>query len=214
MSMITITIDGADLSFDASPAQVAALGVWRAGVMSALGASHPRYIADDIAYLQRSVQERVDQYRDDDDPNEAPQAVLDRVMLWLSGEPPGVDGDAPAEPLSPEAQRAALVAYASNKRWEVEVGGFVWNGITVPTDDRAKLLILGASQTMDAADTAPLIIGGVNYGSLTGAQFKALNAAIVGHVQATFPVLGAILADIASNTVITTDEIDAAAWPT
>ncbi len=103
-----------------------------------------------------------------------------------------------------------LVAYAANKRWQKEVGGVVINGMPVPTDDRAKLLILGAAQTLADEATAPFVVNGVNYGTFTGVQFQAVNSAVVAHVQATFMTLATVLAGIAGNSVTTTAQIDAA----
>ena len=113
------------------------------------------------------------------------------------------------------AQRTAsesvdLLSYANQKKWEKEVGGIVWNGITVPTDDRAKLLILGAAMTLADAETSPMVVAGVNYGMLTGTQFRALNAAVVAHVQATIATMAEVVADIAAQTITTAAEIDAA----
>lgn len=111
---------------------------------------------------------------------------------------------------SPEPDGTNLIAYAANKRWQKEVGGVTLNGIPVPTDDRAKLLILGAAQTMAVDATAPLVINGVNYGSMTGAQFQVINAAVVAHVQSTFPILADVIALINSNEITTTAQIDEA----
>ena len=106
-----------------------------------------------------------------------------------------------------------LVAYSTDKRWRVETGGISFNGILVPTDDRAKLLLLGAATNMAPGSSAPLIVAGVNYGTLTDVQFKAINAAVIAHVQATFSVLASVLAAITAGTITTTQQIDFAAWP-
>lgn len=105
-----------------------------------------------------------------------------------------------------------LRAIAADKRWRVETGGITVNGLSVPSDDRAKLLLLGASTSMADTDTAPFVTsaGAV---SLTGAQFKALYAAIIAHVQACFAVQQTALAAITAGTITTPAEIDALAWP-
>lgn len=113
---------------------------------------------------------------------------------------------------------AALKAYAALKRWKVETGGVAVEiapgvSVSVPTDDRAKLLILGAAQTLAPEAVSPLVIGGVVYGTLTGAHFQALNSAVVAHVQATFPVLAGVLSAIDAGQITTTAGIDAAPWP-
>ena len=107
---------------------------------------------------------------------------------------------------------AALTAYLAEKRWNVETGSITVNGLPVPTDDRAKLLLLGASTSMADEDTAPFVTsaGAV---SLTGAQFKALYAAITAHVQACFAVQQSALAAIGNGSITTPAQIDALAWP-
>mgnify|MGYP000935891103 CR=1 FL=1 len=134
---------------------------------------------------------------------------------WQSGDFRLVDVPDP-QPEPPTV--AELKAYAAEKRWQVEVGGVLVEvapgvSVPVPTDDRAKLLILGAAQTLTPDATAPFVAGGVVYGTLSGAQFVALHAAVVAHVQATFPVLAELITQIDAGTVTSTTQIDAAAWP-
>lgn len=109
-------------------------------------------------------------------------------------------------------RRNRLAVYAADKRWRVETGGIVVGGIAVPTDDRAKVLLMGAASTMADTDTAPYVSGTQSV-TLTGVQFKALYAALTAHVQAAFATQTAVLAAIAAGTVTTTAQIDAAAWP-
>lgn len=104
--------------------------------------------------------------------------------------------------------KARLSAYASDKRWRKEIGGFNFNGITVPTDDRAKLLLMGAAGGMEDGSSAPLIVGGVNYGTMTKAQFQAINSALTDHVQATFPLLAGAISAINAGTITTVEQID------
>jgi hypothetical protein len=112
-------------------------------------------------------------------------------------------------PANPEPAALDLRAYAADKRWRVEVGGLVLNGVTIPTDDRAKLLLLGAAQSMADGSSASLVINGVNYGMFSKAQFQAINAAVVEHVQETFGALATILAGIDGGTITTQAQVDA-----
>ena len=134
----------------------------------------------------------------------APVAIAIRAAL--------ARGDVSAQ-AKPSASKSELVAYAAKKRWKVETGGIAVNGIAVPTHDRSKLLILGGAQTLADDATTPFIANGVNHGSLTGAQFRVVNAAIVAHVQATFATLADVLTAIADGRITTVAGIDAAAWP-
>lgn len=105
---------------------------------------------------------------------------------------------------------AMLKAYASDKRWQVEVGGTVAGGIPIPTDDRAKTMIGRAARTGSAVPSTPFIVGGVNYGILTKAQFEALDAAIDVHIATTFETLATVIAAIDAGTITTIAEIDTA----
>ena len=111
---------------------------------------------------------------------------------------------------APVPTAAALKAYATAKREEKENSGTTMGPVPVPTHDRAKLLILGAAQTMADTDTSPFVVGGVNYGNLTGLQFQAANAAVVAHVQGTFATLATVIAAIDAGTITTTAAIDEA----
>ena len=116
------------------------------------------------------------------------------------------------EEMTEEQRKTALRAYAIDKRWRVEVGGITIGGVPVPTSDRAKLLLLGAAECMADGSTSKLVIDGVDYGTYSKAQFVALNAAVIAHVQGTFPILADVVAEINAGTITTTAEIDAYAW--
>lgn len=61
--------------------------------------------------------------------------------------------------------------------------------------------------------SASMVVNGVNLGSFPKAVFSAINAAVIAHVQSTFPVLASVIASINNGTITTTAQIDAAAWP-
>lgn len=113
---------------------------------------------------------------------------------------------------TPPPDTASLKRYAADKRWRVETGGIVIGGIAVPTDDRAKVLLMGAASMMADTDTAPYVAGAVAV-TLTGIQFKAFYAALTAHVQAAFAAQTAVLGAIDAGTITTFGQIDAAAWP-
>lgn len=216
--MITIRVGDADYTYDATAGDIAGLGIARARSLSALPpgdgqdsntpiSERPGYIAEDEVYLQATVQSWATANNAD---SAAIQACMERCIRSWSADAPLPPEDAPAEPLSPEAAKAALVVYALNRRWMKEVGGVTINGIRVPTDDRAKLLLLGAAQSMADGSSAPLVVSGVNYGLMSKPQFQAINSAVVAHVQSTFPTLAAVLTDIASGTITSTTAIDGA----
>jgi hypothetical protein len=116
-------------------------------------------------------------------------------------------------PTPPPLTKEELRAYAANKRWEVETGGAQFGILSVPTDDRAKTMIGRAARTNSEVASTPYIVGGVNYGVLTKAQFEAMDAAIDIHVAATFATLASVLTGIGDGTITTYAQIDAASWP-
>lgn len=119
--------------------------------------------------------------------------------------------------LDPAKLTTSLKAKAAGRRWQAETGGCSVNlgagPMTIPTDDRAKLLLLGTSVSMADSATAPYVVNGVSI-TLTGAQFKTIYAAVVAHVDACFTAQTALLAAIDAGTVTTVAAIDAWAFPT
>lgn len=123
---------------------------------------------------------------------------------------PSLEVPAPPE-LTGEELKTYLLAYAANKRWSIEVGGMSFAGMNVPTDDRAKLLLMGAAGSMADTDTASFIVGSTAV-NLTGAQFKAIYAAIVNRVQVLFAKQTLVIEDINNGIITTTNQIDAFDW--
>lgn len=107
---------------------------------------------------------------------------------------------------------AHLKNYAAHKRWQIEIAGTVVNGTPVPTDDRAKTLLIGAAAWLAAADTTTVIVSGVAQ-TMTGTQVKAMRDAICDHVDRCFTAQGEVYAAIDAGTITTTAAIDAFAWP-
>lgn len=129
-------------------------------------------------------------------------ATLD-ALEWLDGKQ-----TRPSDDEITAAIPSPLIAYAATKRWQQEVGGILYNGLTIPTNDRAKLLVLGAAMTLEDDATVPFIVGGVVYDKLSGTDFRALNAAITKHVQLSFAALASVLASIADGTIKTETDVD------
>lgn len=111
------------------------------------------------------------------------------------------------------AEKLRLVRYAQNKRFLVEQGGFSLDGLQIAMDDHAMVLTLLGAATMADTDTVLFIDKGINYGEFTGVQIRGMLAAMKGFLASSFTVLGTVLTGIVSGTITTTEEIDAAAWP-
>lgn len=105
--------------------------------------------------------------------------------------------------------KAKLKAFAAEKRWRKETSGTVVAGTPIPTDDRAKVLLMGAALSMTDGATAQFVVGNVA-ATLTGAQFKALYAGLVAHVQSCFDTQTTVLAAIDAGTITTIEQVEAA----
>lgn len=119
-----------------------------------------------------------------------------------------------SEPGSAPPSKADLIAYTADRRWRVETGGIVVGGVPVATDDRSKIMIIGARVKANANpefETAWKTAEG--FILLDGPTLIAISDAVLAHVDACFAAEAAVLADIEAGTITTTAEIDAAEWP-
>jgi hypothetical protein len=113
---------------------------------------------------------------------------------------------APADP-SPD-----LLSYASDKRWKVETGGITVGGVPIHTDDRSKLMLMGARLE---AQADPLLIKSwvASDGSiypLSAEQIIALSDAVAQHVTDCFERFAQVKTAIDADQISTTAEVDAA----
>jgi len=109
-------------------------------------------------------------------------------------------------------QTINLVDYASAARYAKEVGGITIAGVPVATDDRSKLMIIGARVAADADPTWATEWQGADGGSypINAAAMIAISNAVQAHVAACFATFASVKAAIAAGTVTTTAAIDAA----
>jgi hypothetical protein len=120
------------------------------------------------------------------------------------------DGD--AELLAFLQPSIDLSAYAAQKRWEREVGGIEFAGLTVATDDRSKIMISGARIK---ADKDPAFV--TSWKGPDG-QFLTLDAetiisisdAVLDHVNDCFALEASVLVQIAEGGIVDADGVDAA----
>lgn len=125
------------------------------------------------------------------------------------------DGAGFTPPPPPPPAPADLLAYAADKRWRVETGGIMVADIPVATDDRSKLLVLGAARLAYASEafTTPFKAADGSLHTLTAAQVIAISDAGSAHVQATFETFAAVAEQIEAGAITTFAAVDAAAWP-
>ncbi|NEI71316.1 DUF4376 domain-containing protein [Rhizobium lusitanum] len=115
---------------------------------------------------------------------------------------------------SPEPAPVDLYAYAASKRYAVETGGIVINGMSVMTDRGSQSLITGAYNYVQAnPEVTVKFKTAAGFVELTAAQMTAIANAVGAHVQAAFAAEGEVNSRIVAGTITTTAEIDAFAWP-
>lgn len=120
----------------------------------------------------------------------------------------GVDFRLPAVP---ELSARDLLAYAADKRWRVETGGVLIEGIPVLTDRESQSMISGAfSLAKDQPDATIKFKGADGFVTLTSGQMIAIGRAVGSHVQACFAKEADVFLDIQSGVITTREQIDAA----
>lgn len=115
---------------------------------------------------------------------------------------------------SPEPAPVDLYAYAASKRYAVETGGIVLNGMHIMTDRASQSMITGAYNYVQANPEVTVrfkTVGG--FVELRAAQMTAIANAVGAHVQAAFTAEGEVDAQIIAGSISTKAEIDAFAWP-
>lgn len=95
------------------------------------------------------------------------------------------------------------------------MGGISVGGVPVATDDRSKIMIIGARVKADADANFT-----TQWKALTGefitidaATIIAISDAVLAHVDACFAAEAVVLSAIEAGTITTTTEIDTADWP-
>ncbi|WFU07633.1 DUF4376 domain-containing protein [Rhizobium sp. CB3090] len=129
---------------------------------------------------------------------EAPPSLVSIVAAW-----------------SPEPVPVDLQAYAATKRYAVETGGIVFDGMTVSTDRQSQALIIGAYAYVQANPSVTVNFKTANgFVNLTAEQVTAVANAVGAHVQASFAAEDAVVKAITAGTIKTAADVDAFAWPT
>ena len=80
------------------------------------------------------------------------------------------------------------LADLADMRWEKETGGTIWNGVTLATDDRSKIMIEGARSSAEAnsAYTVNWKVVPGQFSTLTAAQIISASDQVRAHVQGCF----------------------------
>lgn len=119
-----------------------------------------------------------------------------------------------------QERRDILIPRIEQMRWDKEVGGMTFGGVPIPTDDRAKTLIMGARTAAveqgEAYSDEWKISPGV-YVPLDAAAAIALGDALLAHIRACFAREKALIqAVLDANTHAAMDEAEdeiETGWP-
>ena len=116
-------------------------------------------------------------------------------------------------PLLPSKQN--LLDYAADKKWRVETGGILFNGFPIATDDRSKIMLLGAREK--AKDNPSFQdewhIGANRTVTLDAATIIALSNRVLDHVSQCFAFERKLSAKINEGVITTFEQIEHADWP-
>lgn len=105
-----------------------------------------------------------------------------------------------------------LRGYAAAARYAKEVGGIVVAGVPISTDDRSKLMIVGARVAANSDpnwSTTWIGADGMAY-PVTASTMIAISDAVQAHVANCFAAFASAMQAIAAGTATTTAQIDQA----
>lgn len=114
-------------------------------------------------------------------------------------------------PPAPEPEpEMSLVDYTANRRWQKETDGVNFYGVTIATDDRSKMMIMGARMAAenDPNFTTKWKIANETFIDLDAETLIAISDAVLAHVANCFAIEEQVLGLIQSGAVTTKEQID------
>lgn len=141
-------------------------------------------------------------YGYDDDQGDLAEAALSGGAEEITGAWP------------PPSPAVDLRAYVAAKRWAVQTGGVVVDGISIDTSDASRSMIADMAAYLQASGVETVEFKATSgWATLTAAEVVAIGLAVGAHVQACFVAERAITASIDAGAITSTAEIDAWPWP-
>lgn len=213
----SITLSGQSYTLSTSDdAQIAAIAACRAKYNEALpqevdGAPNPALIATDAKYLEYVFGHWA--ARNAGFANADLQAAAANAFASYAGQQPP-EQIIESVPLTGDALKAALKAYAAQKRYVVETGGMTFNAMPIPTDRETQSKLSGAVLAFQTGALSGTIDWKTAAGwvQLDQTAVTALASAVAAHVQTAFSSEKAVSALIDAGTITTTAEVNAANW--
>jgi hypothetical protein len=126
-----------------------------------------------------------------------------RIDAWIAGG--GV-----IAPFAPPV--VDLIAIAADARWRKETGGITLAGMPIATDDRSKLMIMGArlaAQSDSQWSTVWVGADGSSF-SVDAPTIVQISDAVAAHVNACFATFAEVKAAIEAGTITTPAQVAAA----
>lgn len=114
-------------------------------------------------------------------------------------------------PTPPAPTKDELLAYAANRRWEIEVGGCMWDGSPVSTDRDSTARIMGEFIAIMAGirqDGGNWKFADGTFRKLSNAQSQSLGLTVRAHVAGVFIKEAAIQAGIADGKITTYSQVE------
>lgn len=138
------------------------------------------------------------------------QPQPDTRYFYANGDP-DKPGAWIASPISPEQMRQRLLQHAAERRWGKEIGGIEVEGLPVATDDRSKIMLLGARSKAEAdpSFTPKWVAANGHVVTLPASDIIAISDVVAGHVDACFKLYAAVVDKIEDGTITKYEEIDA-----
>lgn len=171
---------------------------WKADDGRVYSSAAQSLVEEDISHLMDGVT----RWPSDDDGNQTDAALED--VLHVHG--------LTLQPIDPEVD---LANYAADRRWRAEVGGIEVDGLAVHTDDRSKMMIMGArlKAASDPGFTTEWKTAAGEFITINADTILLVSDAILDHVAACFAAEADVIAKIEAGDITDIAGIDAADWP-
>jgi len=121
-----------------------------------------------------------------------------------------VDGHPTYVHVLEDAPPVDLIAYAANRRWQVETGGITVGGALIDTSRESQAMITGAyNYAQVRPDKLIKFKAASGWVELDAATVAAIATAVGDHVQACFDAEAEVVAAITDGTVTTVEQVAA-----
>jgi virulence-associated protein VagC len=116
--------------------------------------------------------------------------------------------DGTVSPKPVEVVKQSLVAHAANHRWKKEVSGIEYSGISIATDDRSKIMILGARMAAESNPKWSTMWSTANgMVPIDAKTIVAISDVVQDHVNQCFMIYNTVLDAIASGSINTFEAV-------